>query len=323
MKEYDAQYKVLASNRWIVQQLVEAFLDASVTDIMDLESLQMFPTESISKNAKSKKFKVRRNDVMWKIELKNGSLAYVLLMVEAQSRVDSAMVFRVTEYVLNWCLYLMATEGLEVLPLIVPMVIYNGDKTWNAATRLRDMIDAPKAFRKMGVVMDGGYILIDEKRLYESGQLPSGNIFEPLITALHTSSVYEFFDSVKTTGQMLKESDVNQEFIEHVNSFILDLKELEDDSELAQIIQQRGMQDMTTTIADFEQQLMERIERGKQEGRQEGKQEGMQKGKLESMLEFARRMLGDGEPEQKVRRYTELSSEEIRRIKREIDNSKG
>ena len=69
MKEYDAQYKVLVSNRWIMQQLVEAFLDTSVTDIMDFDSLEMFPTESISKNAKSKKFKVRRNDVMWKIKL--------------------------------------------------------------------------------------------------------------------------------------------------------------------------------------------------------------------------------------------------------------
>ena len=61
---------------------------------------------------------------------------------------------------------------------------------------------------------------------------------------------------------------------------------------------------MTTTIADFEQQIME-------------------KGKLEGMLEFARHMLGDGEPEQKVRRYTDLSSEEICQIKREIENSKG
>ena len=69
---------------------------------------------------------------------------------------------------------------------------------------------------------------------------------------------------------------------------------------------------MTATIADFEQQIM-----------QKGMEKGKQKGKLESMLEFARRMLGDGEPEQKVRRYTNLSSEEIRRIKREIENSKG
>ena len=205
----------------------------------------------------------------------------------------------------------MATEGLEVLPLIVPMVIYNGDSAWNAKTRLRNMIDAPEAFRKMGVVMDGGYILIDEKRLYDSGQLPSGNIFAPLITALHTSNFGEFRDSIKMTDQMLEKSGENQEYIEHVNSFILNLKRIEDDVRLAQIIQQRGMQDMTTTIADFEKQIMER-------GKQEGKQEGM----LEKAHEFAKRMLGDGRPEQEVRRYTDLSSEEIRQIKSEIENSR-
>ena len=97
MTEYDSEYKLTFSSSWLVRQFVEAFLDASVTDIMDLESLSMFPTESISKNAKSKKFKVRRNDIMWKIGLKNGSQAYVLLMVEAQSRVDPTMALRVTE----------------------------------------------------------------------------------------------------------------------------------------------------------------------------------------------------------------------------------
>ena len=64
---------------------------------------------------------------------------------------------------------------------------------------------------------------------------------------------------------------------------------------------------MTTTIADFEKQIMER-----------GKQEGM----LEKAHEFAKRMLGDGRPEQEVRRYTDLSSEEIRQIKSEIENSR-
>ena len=64
---------------------------------------------------------------------------------------------------------------------------------------------------------------------------------------------------------------------------------------------------MTATIADFEQQLMERIERG------------MQK----KTREFARLMLGDGKPEQEVRRYTNLSTEEIRQINREIENSMG
>ena len=129
---------------------------------------------------------------MWKIRLTDGSQAYALLIVEAQSDIDPAMAVRVGEYVLNWYLSLIAIEGLEALPLIVPMVVYNGEKAWNAATRLRDMIQTPAAFRDLGIAMDGGYILVDEKHLYESGKLPSGNIFEPLITALHTSGFGEF-----------------------------------------------------------------------------------------------------------------------------------
>ena len=115
---------------------------------------------------------------------------------------------------------------------------------------------------------------------------------------------------------MLEMSGVNQESLAYGNSRILTLKRLEDDSGLAQIIQQRGMQDMTTTIADFEQQIMER-------GFQKGFQKGFQEGMLEKTHEFARLMLGDGEPEREVRRYTDLSSEKIRQIKREIENSRG
>ena len=77
---------------------------------------------------------------------------------------------------------------------------------------------------------------------------------------------------------------------------------------------------MTTTIADFEQQLMERAMRiCMQKSKPQSVQEGMQ----EKAREIARLMLGDGKPEWEVRQYTDLSSEEIRRIKREIENSMG
>ena len=72
---------------------------------------------------------------------------------------------------------------------------------------------------------------------------------------------------------------------------------------------------MTATISDFEQQIMQK---GLNEGRREGRQEGMR----EKAREFARLMLGDGKPEQEVRRYTDLSSDEIRQIQSELGNSK-
>ena len=324
MTEYDPRYKTTFSNRWLVQQFVQAFLYESVTGIIDFESFEKYPTESVSEDPKYKKFKDRHNDVMWKIGLNDGSHAYVLLMVEAQSDIDSSMAVRVGEYVLNWYHFLMVVEGLEVLPLIVPMVVYNGDKAWNAATRLRDMIRVPEAIHDLGIAMDGGYILVDEKRLYESGELPSGNIFEPLIKALHTSAKGEFVDSFSMTNQMLEQSGVNKKFIEHINLFILELKKFDVNERLMRIIRQRGgMQDMTATISDFEQQIMrEGEQKGEQKGVQKGRLEGKQEGMLEKAREFARLMLDDGKPEREVRRYTDLSSEEIRQIKCEIQNSK-
>ena len=136
MTKYDPRYKITFSNRWLAQQFVQAFLHESVTDIIDFEAFEMYPTESISEDSKSKEFKNRLNDVMWKLKLNDGSQAYVLLMVEAQSDIDSKMAVRICEYVINWYRNLMVAEGLEALPLIVPMVLYNGDRAWNAATRL-------------------------------------------------------------------------------------------------------------------------------------------------------------------------------------------
>ena len=44
MTEYDPRYKTTFSNRWLVQQFVQAFLYESVTGIIDFESLEMYPT---------------------------------------------------------------------------------------------------------------------------------------------------------------------------------------------------------------------------------------------------------------------------------------
>ena len=47
------------------------------------------------------------------------------------------------------------------------------------------------------------------------------------------------------------------------------------------------------------------------EGREEGKSEGKIEGMQERNLEIARQMKADGEPVEKIRRYTGLTAEEI------------
>ena len=196
MTKYDPRYKITFSNRWLVQQFVQAFLHESVTDVIDFEAFEMYPTESISEDSKSKEFKNRLNDVMWKFKLNDGSQAYVLLMVEAQSDIDSKMAVRICEYVINWYRHLMVAEGLEALPLIVPMVLYNGDKGLERCDEAGRNDSGAGGVSRPGHC-DGGRLpsWLTRKGGMNPVSLPKGNIFEPLIKALHTSAQGEFRDS--------------------------------------------------------------------------------------------------------------------------------
>lgn len=55
-------------------------------------------------------------------------------------------------------------------------------------------------------------------------------------------------------------------------------------------------------------------EEGKAEGKAEGKEEGKAEGKEERNIEIARQMKSDGEPIEKIMRYTRLSAQEIENI---------
>ena len=52
------------------------------------------------------------------------------------------------------------------------------------------------------------------------------------------------------------------------------------------------------------------------EGKKEGEKKGVKKGKFEQQLEFARRMFSNGEPLDKIKQYTGLSTGDLKRLKR-------
>ena len=91
-------------------------------------------------------------------------------MLEAQSRVDRLMPMRMCRHVLGWYELLMEAEGLAELPPIIAAVIDNGEQPWDAETRLSEMIAVPPVLRDSGFAFDQ-YVLVDERRLYERGEL--------------------------------------------------------------------------------------------------------------------------------------------------------
>lgn len=96
---------------------------------------------------------------------------YVYLLLEFQSSVDRLMAVRLLTYV--GLLYQDLAAAGEIpsgspLPPVLPIVLYNGEKSWWAKTSLDDLIepDLPEQLRRWQPQIR--YLLLDEQRLADT-----------------------------------------------------------------------------------------------------------------------------------------------------------
>ena len=96
------------------------------------------------------------------------------ILLEFQSTIDEYMAVRIMVYVGLLYQDLIRTNQLSKdgkLPPVLPIVLYNGDPRWNAATEVRDLIEhMPGSLAKFSPKMK--YMLIDEGA-YEGAELES------------------------------------------------------------------------------------------------------------------------------------------------------
>ena len=84
------------------------------------------------------KYEYRESDIIYKVKNKN-----IFFIIEHQSTVDYSMVYRMLEYSVE--IMRQIIEGKEnkrkvyKYPLIIPIVIYTGDKNWNAKLCMREV----------------------------------------------------------------------------------------------------------------------------------------------------------------------------------------
>jgi hypothetical protein len=87
-----------------------------------------------------------------------------------QSTVDFEMPFRLLEYQVEiWRHWLKHEDETRPLPVIVPIVLYNGEPPWTASRKFREILDYEHLFGPKELV-DFEYLLVDVAR-YDEKQL--------------------------------------------------------------------------------------------------------------------------------------------------------
>jgi hypothetical protein len=89
----------------------------------------------------------REGDLVWRIPRRDGGDAYVMLLLEFQSKPDHWMALRMLVYAGLLWQHLRNERRLlpdGKLPPILPIMLYDGDTRWGAPGQLTDLIGLPK-----------------------------------------------------------------------------------------------------------------------------------------------------------------------------------
>jgi len=141
-QSHDHSYKLLFSHAAMVEDLLRGFVREEWVREIDFTTL-----EKVSGNYVSDDLRERADDVVWRMRLRDRWL-YVYLLLEFQSAVDPFMAVRLLTYVGLLYQDLIRAGPLTVesrLPLVLPVVLYNGRPRWTAATELAELLEAAPA----------------------------------------------------------------------------------------------------------------------------------------------------------------------------------
>ncbi|MBK8254396.1 MAG: Rpn family recombination-promoting nuclease/putative transposase [Polyangiaceae bacterium] len=123
--------------------LLKAILPPGLTERLNWSKLRREPVSYVDS-----RLRWLHSDLLFSVPiLATGQSVLVYVLVEHQRRADPLMAFRLMRYIARvWGDYLKKhkkTAKPGRLPLVVPVVIYNGREAWSVGRSLRDCLDAP------------------------------------------------------------------------------------------------------------------------------------------------------------------------------------
>lgn len=276
----------------MIQDLLREIVGEQWVERIDLGSGERVDASFVSPRHES-----RESDVIWQFRRKDGGEpVYVYILLEFQSRPDPSMPVRLMGYVSLFYQRLMAGQpaaGWRRLPLVIPVVVYNGWEPWNVAADLGSMIGEldPSAEIYRPQLR---YRLVDEatypREVLASLNSPVADLFR-----IEKSRDWsEVQSSVHRLRQSIPpgESSLRQAFETWLLKVILPRLGLSREEAAA-----------ASTLEEIETMLADSIDRWNREIREEGRQEGRQEGEARLLLRLLRLKFGplDPETEERVR----------------------
>lgn len=302
---HDAGYKKLFSNKTIFRELIETFVHEAWVNDLDFDHC-----EPLDKSFIADHYKETESDLIYRINFR-GREAYLVILLEFQSKVDRFMALRVLNYLTNFYLdYAASNKRVKKLPPVFPIVLYNGAARWTAPVKFETLIENAALLGKYAPQFE--YCKIAEREYSKKDLLQIRNIVSTLFLA------EAHFDL-----ELLKQEFVAvfpREDRQAVSLFFNWLRQLFQHGYLGGEAYHE-LEDTYHTIEEVNTMLLESIRKDRQQLLVQGGLEGKLEGKREEQYEIAQRMLAKGLSITLITELTQLSSADIEQLRKKTEQS--
>lgn len=152
MGPHDKAFRRLTKEKGVAEALLRERLSAS------LVARFAGPPEHLSESFIDDSLKDHVADIVLRVRLKGGAAACVYCLLEHKRTQEALLLVQVLRYIT--AIYAQfARSGGPPLPMVVPLIIYNGDERWTGPRRFSELIDASPQLRQLTV--DFGVVLVD------------------------------------------------------------------------------------------------------------------------------------------------------------------
>ena len=283
--EHDSGYKYLLSVKRVFIDLIRSFVPREWAKEIDDER-----TIKLDKSYIKDDFSKKESDILYSTYIKGKQyLFYVLL--ELQSTVDFQMPFRLLMYMTDiWRDYASQVENDRQkrksfkLPIIIPIVLYNGKSKWTVACSFRDYLSMPEAFDMK--LLDFEYIVLNVRSYDDRQLLDMKNLMSAVFLIDKQMTNDSIVDNLNKVMDMIKVLDPYQQkmFFAWVEGIISKRAGRGSKKEIADIISSgRGNEDMVSNLGRV---LDRSLRQSRIQGKHEGLLQGKQEGRIESILEL-------------------------------------
>jgi predicted transposase YdaD len=278
MHEQDHSYKLLFSHATMVEDLLRGFIPEKWVKELDFTTLKKVGSSFISDDLRE-----REDDLIWQIRWRNQWL-YIYIILEFQSTVDSFMAVRILTYLGLFYQDLIKQQHLtaqDSLSPVLPLVLYNGQPRWYAATNIRDLIPVvPRGLEKYCPHLE--YLVVDEGAFSDRELAPLRNLVAALFRLEQSRTVTEIQPILSHLIEWLQtpeQAGLRRDFTVWLQRVLLP---------------RRGLSVKLPNIHDLQEMhsmLAETVQQWYAEAEQQGRQEGIQQGRREGQLEGERLLL--------------------------------